>query len=67
MRLYRTKKNMKETSKALSRMIIDHPICGKALPGLGSITLMKMLKKGNNIDLSSVEDEKVKRVISLQK
>lgn len=54
-------KNMKETSKALSRMIINHPICGKALPGLGSITLMKMLKKGNNIDWSSVEDEKVKK------
>jgi aldehyde:ferredoxin oxidoreductase len=54
-------KNMKETAKTLSRMIIDHPICGRALPGLGSITLMKMLKEGSDIDLSSVGDKKVKK------
>ncbi|WP_353095486.1 aldehyde ferredoxin oxidoreductase N-terminal domain-containing protein [Tissierella praeacuta] len=49
------KENMKQASKALSRIIIEHPICGKALPGLGSITLMKMLKQGKNIDISQVD------------
>jgi aldehyde:ferredoxin oxidoreductase len=46
--------NMKRCSKELSKIIIEHPICGKALPGLGSITLMKMLSQGKNIDLSEL-------------
>ncbi|WMJ78743.1 MULTISPECIES: aldehyde ferredoxin oxidoreductase N-terminal domain-containing protein [unclassified Sedimentibacter] len=36
-------------SKKLSRIIIDNPICGQALPGNGSITLIKLLKNKNNI------------------
>ncbi len=44
--------NMREVSKKLSRIIIDHPICGKALPELGPITLIKMLVHGKNIDLN---------------
>ena len=48
------KENMRRSSKALSKIIIEHPICGKALPGLGSITLMKMLTQGKNIDLSQI-------------
>lgn len=51
------KENMKQASKSLSRIIIEHPICGKALPGLGSITLMKMLKQGKNIDVSQVSSK----------
>lgn len=47
--------NFKKSSKALSKIIIDHPICGTALPGLGSITLMKMMQQGNNIDISKVD------------
>lgn len=35
---------MKKASKRLARIIIDHPICGGALPAYGSITLMKMMK-----------------------
>jgi len=34
-------------SKKLSRIIIDNPICGQALPGNGSITLIKLLKDKN--------------------
>lgn len=30
--------------KALARLIIDDPICGGALPGLGSITILHLLK-----------------------
>jgi len=37
---------MRESSKKLARMIVDHPICGGALPSHGSITLMKMMKSG---------------------
>ena len=35
---------LRESSKKLARIIIDHPICGGALPAYGSITLMKMMK-----------------------
>lgn len=34
-------------SKKLSRIIIDNPVCGQALPGNGSITLIKLLKDKN--------------------
>jgi len=52
---------MKDISKKVSRIIIDHPICGEALPGLGSITLMKMLKDGKNIDLSQMDCKENKK------
>ena len=35
--------------KALARLIIDGPICGGALPGLGSITILHLLKNKNAI------------------
>lgn len=36
-------------SKKLAKLIIDNPICGQALPGYGSITLIKLLKNKNQI------------------
>jgi len=39
---------LRESSKKLARIIIDHPICGGALPAYGSITLMKMMKNGRH-------------------
>lgn len=38
-------------SKKLSKIIINNPICGQALPGNGSITLIKLLKDKNNISI----------------
>lgn len=37
---------MKMAGKRLSKIIIEHPICGGALPAYGSITLMKIMKSG---------------------
>ena len=37
---------MRDSSKKLARIIVNHPICGGALPAYGSITLMKMMKSG---------------------
>lgn len=52
------KENFRNTSKKLSRLIIDHPICGDALPGLGSITLMKMMQQGRFIKFDKSIDKK---------
>jgi aldehyde:ferredoxin oxidoreductase len=52
------KDKFKLASKELSRIIIDHPICGKALPGLGSITLLKLMQQGK---FTEFEDIKAKR------
>lgn len=52
------KENFKKRSKELSRLIIDHPICGKALPGLGSITLIKVMQQGKFIDYDEVKNER---------
>lgn len=38
-----------ESGKALARLIVDDPICGGALPGLGSITILHLLKNKNAI------------------
>jgi len=38
------------STKALTSLMLDHPICGKALPSYGSITLMRMLKDGGRFD-----------------
>ncbi len=38
------KEGFKTESKKLAKLIIDNPICGQALPGHGSITLIKLLK-----------------------
>lgn len=37
---------MKMAGKRLSKIIVEHPICGGALPAYGSITLMKIMKSG---------------------
>jgi len=37
---------MRDSSKKLARIIVEHPVCGGALPAFGSITLMKMMKSG---------------------
>lgn len=47
------KEGISKYSKVLGKIIVNHPICGKALPGYGSITLMKMLKQGKNIKVPS--------------
>lgn len=36
--------------KEITALIRNHPVCGKALPSYGSITLMKMLKDGASFD-----------------
>ncbi|WP_312891149.1 aldehyde ferredoxin oxidoreductase N-terminal domain-containing protein [Clostridium thailandense] len=46
------KEGISKNAKKLGKIIVSHPICGGALPGYGSITLMKMLKQGRKIDLS---------------
>src|SRR5699024_5174778 len=47
----------KAISKKLSKLIIHHPICGKALPNLGSQTLLKLMQ-GESIDFDdTVEKE----------
>lgn len=46
---------MKRASKKLARIIIDHPVCGGALPAYGSITLMKMMKS-NELDRSWINE-----------
>ena len=49
---------MKEASKKLSKIILDHPITGNALPNLGSITIMKFLTSGTDIDLDAINQKK---------
>lgn len=55
--LVHDQENFKRASKDLSRIIIDHPVCGKALPGLGSLTLMKMMKQGRAIDYEETKSD----------
>jgi aldehyde:ferredoxin oxidoreductase len=43
-------------SKALTSLMRQHPICGKALPSYGSITLMRMLKEGSSFDEKETDD-----------
>lgn len=57
---------MKIASKSLSKIIVEHPICGKALPGLGSITLMKMLTQGKNIDVCEVNNKEKSKDIGFK-
>ncbi len=38
--------DLRQYSKQLARLIVDHPVCGGALPAYGSITLIKMMKLG---------------------
>jgi len=45
------KEGISKNAKKLGKIIVSHPICGGALPGYGSITLMKMLKQGRKIDI----------------
>ncbi|MCG8403312.1 MAG: hypothetical protein MJA84_17205 [Firmicutes bacterium] len=44
---------MKNSARRLARIIVDHPICGGALPAHGSITLMKIMKSGQLASLSA--------------
>lgn len=50
-------------SRKLARYIVEDPICGGALPGLGSITLLHLLKNKENIPqiLSQKPQSDVKR------
>lgn len=52
---------MRDSSKKLARIIVDHPICGGALPAHGSITLMKMMKSGQMV-LAETNDSVEKTV-----
>nr|WP_312576696.1 aldehyde ferredoxin oxidoreductase N-terminal domain-containing protein [Sedimentibacter sp.] len=54
------KKNFSAESKKLAKLIISNPICGQALPGHGSITLIKLLKNKENIPFSKPYATKVK-------
>ncbi len=54
---------MERASKRLARIIIDHPVCGGALPAYGSITLMKMMKS-NKLNLSSIKDTPQSKIIA---
>ncbi|GAB6153044.1 hypothetical protein JCM17380_17940 [Desulfosporosinus burensis] len=54
---------MEKASKSLARIIIDHPVCGGALPAYGSITLMKMMKS-NELNLSSIKATPQSKIIS---
>lgn len=47
-----------QKSKKLSEMIRNHPICGKALPAYGSITLMELLKNKGKLPENEPENEK---------
>ena len=59
--------NFKKASKELSKIIIDHPICGKALPGLGSITLMKMMKQGRFIEYEEIKSNLISQKDNLNR
>lgn len=52
------KKALSVEAKKLGKLIVENDICGGALPGYGSITLMKMLKQGRNIDIPEVQIKK---------
>lgn len=49
---------MKKGAREIADVIVNHPICGAALPGYGSITLMKMLKNGKNIEIPDIKRNK---------
>lgn len=59
-KVYDEKAIMKE-GKNIGAAIVNNPICGGALPGYGSITLVKMLTKGRDIEVP-VLDKKVKKI-----
>lgn len=43
------------SAKKLGKLMVSDPVCGTALPGYGSITLMKMLKAGRNIKIEKIK------------
>ncbi len=45
------KEGLSLEAKKLGKVIVNNDICGGALPGYGSITLMKMLKQGRNVEI----------------
>lgn len=49
------KEALRIEAKKLGKIIVGDPICGGALPGYGSITLMKMLKDGRNVPIKKKE------------
>lgn len=49
------KASMNKAAKELSSIILEHPVCGGALPAYGSITLMKMMKQGKHGALAKEE------------
>lgn len=56
---------MRDSSKKLARIIVEHPICGGALPAHGSITLMKMMKSGQ-LDFAGTNDS-VEQKVEMEK
>lgn len=44
------REGLQNSGKRLARYILDDPICGGALPGLGSITLLHLLKNEKNLE-----------------
>lgn len=54
-------KSMRVEGRNIGEVIVKNPICGGALPGYGSITLVKMLTKGRDIEVP-VLDKKVKKI-----
>ncbi len=50
--------DLRQLSKRLGRLIVEHPVCGGALPAYGSITLIKMMKLGQQFasELSGREE-----------
>ncbi len=54
-------------SKKLARIIVNDPICGQALPGHGSITLIRLLKDKKNITVNYTPDKIKSSVVSNKK
>ena len=44
------REGLQSSGKRLAKYILDDPICGGALPGLGSITLLHLLKNEKNLE-----------------
>lgn len=51
---------LKNLGKELTKLIIEHPVCGDALPAYGSITLMKMMKDGKQWNKAESKEDKIK-------
>ncbi len=61
------KENFSAESKKLAKIIVNDPICGQALPGHGSITLIRLLKDNKNITVNHKTDKIKSSAISNKK